>query len=440
LLCAPFARGASAQEAARLGADLTPVGAERAGNEAGTIPEWDGGLVSAEKAGISGASPAALADPYAGEHPLFRISAANLAQYSDRLSDGMRALLRSTHGTLFLNVFPAHRSVAMPERVYAASRRNATTAALAGGGAGITGATVGVPFPLPHQGLEVYWNHVLRFRGEALTRRSLSVAVSPDGSASRLGVNESFLYAYALPSATPGDAETVALYALREIIVPPARAGEARLTHDLLDNPKEPRREWSYTPVDRKVRRTSTPGFDAPAFAGEGLLTDDQVDMFSGSPERYDWRLVGKRELFVPYNAYRLHSAKQRAADIIRPGHLNPELLRYELHRVWVVEATLKAAQHHPLRRRVLYVDEDSWQVVLADAYDERGQLVRMQEAHGITDYTLPAFRVTVELAYDFTTQRYLANGLEESVGPSEELPLRRAPQDYAAAVLGTRR
>lgn len=436
----PSARAASPQEAARLGADLTPMGAERAGNEAGTIPAWDGGLSSSARAGVAGASANDLPDPYAGDHPLFRVTVANLAQYADRLAEGTRALLRAGRGTLFLDVYPTRRSAAFPEAVYAATRRNATGAALAFGGTGVTGAAQGVPFPVPRQGLEVYWNHALRYRGEAATRRSLHLVVGSGGEESRTEVTEYSFYPYAAAATGPVDAETVAEYSLREIVAPPARAGEALLAHTLLANPKETRRLWSYLPADRKARRVVVPAFDAPAFTGDGVRSDDQVDMMSGSPERYDWRLLGKRELIVPYNAYRLHAAKREVATVLRPGHLNPQLLRFELHRTWVVEATLKANQKHPLRRRVLYFDEDSWQILLADAYDDRGQLVRTQEAYGVTDYERPAFRATVEVAYDLATQRYLATGLCELVGPTADLPLRLSPQDYLPATLGSRR
>ncbi|MYA89154.1 MAG: DUF1329 domain-containing protein, partial [Boseongicola sp. SB0662_bin_57] len=40
----PAAAELPASQIARLGADLTPLGGERAGNASGTIPAWNGGI------------------------------------------------------------------------------------------------------------------------------------------------------------------------------------------------------------------------------------------------------------------------------------------------------------------------------------------------------------------------------------------------------------
>ena len=76
--------------------------------------------------------------------------------------------------------------------------------------------------------------------------------------------------------------------------------------------------------------------------------------------------------------------------------------MRYELHRVWVVEATLKEGMRHINARRTFYLDEDSYQIVLIDHYDGRQQLWRASEAHSINYYNVPTFWSTIEVAQGF--------------------------------------
>ena len=117
--------------------------------------------------------------------------------------------------------------------------------------------------------------------------------------------------------------------------------------------------------------------------------------------------------MYVPYNAYKLHSDQLKLSDLILPGHLNQDHTRYELHRVWVVEARLKEGFSHIYSRRTLYFDEDSWVILLVDHYDGRGELWRVAEGHTINFYDVPATTYTVEALYDLQAGRYLALGLK---------------------------
>src|SRR5215470_13289863 len=157
----------SEKEAARLGVDLTPLGGEKAGNADGTIPPWTGGLRSPADAGFPNyRSPDHYPDPFANDKPLFTITSANISQYAPKLSEGQKALFKA-YPDYKMIVYPTHRSGASPEHVYEATKRNATTAKLVPDGNGFTGALGGTPFPIPQNGLEVYWNHVTRWRGLA---------------------------------------------------------------------------------------------------------------------------------------------------------------------------------------------------------------------------------------------------------------------------------
>jgi uncharacterized protein DUF1329 len=430
----------SPQEAARLGAELTPLGGEKAGNAAGTIPAWDGGLTSPAKAGFPDfKSPGRAPDPFPNDKPLFKITPSTAAQYADRLTEGHKALLRQYKDTYFMNVYPTRRTAALPQRLYDATKRIATTAQLAAGGNGVTNAIEGTPFPIPKQGVEPIWNHVLRYRTDASAREIGQAAVTTGGSYNMVKFHDEFYVVYSLAGAKEAELDNVILYFIQETVAPARLAGEILLVHETLDQAKENRRAWIYSPGQRRVRRAPNVAFDNPGTASDGLRTSDQFDMYNGSPERYEWKLVGKKELFVAYNSYKLHWGKVKADDVIKPLHINQDLARYELHRVWVVDSTLKPGQRHIYKRRTLYFDEDSWQIVAVDCYDNRDQLWRVQEGHALNYYNVPNLWTTMELTYDLQARRYLALGFEDQADKSIDFGIKRTLQDYTAAALRAR-
>ena len=157
--------------------------------------------------------------------------------------------------------------------------------------------------------------------------------------------------------------------------------------------------------------------------------------MFSGATDRYDWKLVGKKEMYVPYNSYKLHSDSLRYKDILTPLHINPDHLRYELHRVWVVEATLKKGARHVYKRRTFYIDEDSWQILLMDQYDNRDQLWRVSEGHVINYYDVPTLWTTLEVHTDLQAGRYLAIGLNNE-DAMHDFSVKLTPANFTPAAL----
>ncbi len=432
--------GVTAEQAARLGGELTPMGAEKAGNAAGTIPAWSGGLTSAAQAGAAGfKSGGHHPDPFAGDKPLYKIDATNMSRYAANLTAGHKALLNAYKSSYFINVYPSHRSAAFPQRIYDATKANATSAKLTGAGNGVTGAIIGVPFPIPSSGLEVIWNHILRFRVEIAERTIGQAAVSRGGDYNLVRLHDETMVGYSLPGATEAGLDNTVLYFIQETISPARLAGEILLVHETLDQTKEQRRAWLYNPGQRRVRRAPNVAFDNPGTASDGLRTSDQFDIFNGSPERYDWKLVGKQEIIVPYNAYPLHSDKLKNADILKPLHINQAHARYELHRVWVVDATLKPGQRHLYKRRTFYVDEDSWQILGVDCYDGRDQLWRVQEAHSIEYYEVPTFWTTLELTYDLQAGRYLALGLDNEEPRTVNFGAKRTAADFTPAAIARR-
>jgi len=418
----------SPDEAARLGQDLTPLGAEKAGNADGTIPAWTGGITS-PPAGykVGDHHP----DPYATDQPLYTITAANAASYEPRLGAGLLALLKA-YPDYKLVVYPAHRSAANPPRIYDATRRNATSAQLVSNGNGIAGAIGGVPFPIPQNGLEVLWNFLTRYRGVAAARHIDQAAVERNGGYQLVRFDDEFLFNYARPDITTAELEreNTLIYFKQEVVAPARLAGTILLAQETIDEVKEPRRAWVYNPGRRRVTRAPNVAYDNPGTAADGQRTSDQFDMFNGAPDRYDWKLVGKREMIVPYNSYRLHSDQLKYADILKPQHINQDLARYELHRVWVLDATVKPGTSHLYARRTFYIDEDSWQILVADHYDSHGQVWRVSEAHCINYYDALVFWSTLEVHTDLQNGRYLAIGLDNQ-NPMYDFSIKRTPADF---------
>jgi hypothetical protein len=430
-LSLPATAAVTPEEAAKLGNELTPLGGEKAGNAEGTIPAWDGGITTPPAGYVAGEHHR---DPFADDEVLFTITGENMAQYADKLTPGHQAMLE-TYPSFRMKVYPTHRSASNPQRIYDATKRVATTARLVEGGDGITGAVMGIPFPIPKSGVEVVWNHLTRYRSEIASRKISQAAPTRGGSYTEVVFEDEFNMVYSQEGQTEESLNNRILYFKQEVVAPARLAGGILLVHETLDQVKEPRAAWLYNPGQRRVRRAPNVAYDNPGTAADGMRTSDQFDMFNGAPDRYDWKLVGKKEIYVPYNNYELHSDQLKHKDILTPLHINPEYLRYELHRVWVVDATLKSGTSHIYKRRTLYVDEDSWQVLLADQYDNRDQLWRVSEGFVINYYEVPMLWTTLEVHTDLQAGRYLAIGLDNEY-PMYRFGIERTLEDYTPAAL----
>lgn len=438
-LSLPLAASAmlSPEQAARLGVDLTPLGGEMAGNADGTIPAWTGGITTPPSEYRPGMFHP---DPYSSDQPLAIITAQNMASFEGKLTEGQQALLKA-YPDYKLLLYPTHRSAANPTRVYEATKQYATSAHLVNAGNGFTGAINAIPFPEPQDGLEAIWNHLTRYRGIAAIRYISQAAPMRSGSYSLVDFEDEFLFNYARPGIQEKDLNNVLIYFKQSVVGPAKVAGSILLVHETLDQVLEPRSAWAYNPGSRRVRRAPNVAYDAPGTNSDNQRTTDQFDMYNGAPNRYNWTLLGKREMIVPYNAYTLHSGKTKVSDILRPLHINQDLARYELHRVWVLDATLKPGEPHIYSRRTFYLDEDSWQILAVDQYDSRGQLWRASEAHCIQYYDAAVFWSTLEVHTDLQSGRYLAIGLDNERKPYN-FSLSRSPSDYVSSRLrldGTR-
>jgi hypothetical protein len=398
-------------EAAKLGASLTPFGAEKAGNAAGTIPEWTGGITQV---------PAAYKtpgqhhpDPFADDKPLFTITKANLDQYKANLTPGQIAMFDTYPSSYQMPVYPTRRSGSAPQWVYDNSIKNASTAKLIDGGNGFSDAYGGIPFPIPQSGVEALWNHIARYRGTYIVRRASEVAVQRNGSYSLVTSQQEAMFKFYNPKGTAADLNNIMFYYLSFTKSPARLAGGAVLVHETLDQVKEPRQAWGYNAGQRRVRRAPNLAYDTPIAAADGLRTADDTDMINGSPERYVGKLRGKKEIYIPHNSYQVTSPDVKHEDLLQVGHLNPAFTRNELHRVWVVEGTLKSSARHIYSKRTLYLDEDSWQAAVVDQYDGRGELWRVSIAYLKNYYDLPTTWSALDSFHDLQARRYHVQNLD---------------------------
>jgi hypothetical protein len=212
-------------------------------------------------------------------------------------------------------------------------------------------------------------------------------------------------------------------------------AGSALVVQETLDQVLAIRKVWRYSRGERRVRRLPMLAYDTLRPDTSGLVTADQVDAYNGAPDRYDWQLLGKQEMLVPYNSYAVHQQGIAYEQILKHNTLNPELLRYELHRVWVVEAELRKGFRHPYGKRRFYLDEDSWQVLAVDLYDKDGELTGLQESHPISYYEVPMFGSTLETVYDFKGGRYFVDGLDNNES-MYDFNARLDPRDFTPQAL----
>ena len=406
----------SAEEAAKLGTELTPIGAQPEANADGTIPVWTPAERKGPLAGVYSADP-----EIDNEKPLFTITAANMSEYSDKLTEGHKELLRRYPDTYKMIVYPSHRKITWPEEIIAATKVNATNCAMLDPDTP-DNCNLGFPFPIPKTGAEPIWNHKLKWRGEAVTRYNNQMIVQPSGDYQLTKITEDVKFSYAsIKDPVPlTKSSGEFLKYLSETVAPPRLAGTFILVHEKAGVGSEGRSAWLYSPGLRRIRRAPTVCCDNPYEGTDGHQFYDQVDMFNGVLERYNWKLLGKKEIYTGYHGNKLAGPDTSYDDMAAPRHLNQELPRYELHRVWVVESEVKSGTRHVFAKRRFYVDEDGWNIVAVDAYDDKGELYQFQEGHMIFAQNILAGSTVPEVIYHFNSGRYFITAMANEDKPND--------------------
>ncbi len=405
-----------------------------ADNQIIAIPEWSGGITTppADYAGPG----SALVDPFESDQVLYTVNYANSHEHAEFLAPGWLALLQKYPDTFRMRVYRSRRSHSVPDWVRANSDHNANNATLNADGNGFSGAKPGVIFPQPDKALEAYWNHAARWRGQYIESSNADANVLANGNFVLIQRDLRVKFNFYTPEHTDDSDLLISLMA--RITAPSRQAGGGALVLEPIDQEANPRKAWVYDQGRRRVVRAPNLAFDAAASSSDGLRTIDDADIINGSPDRFEWELLGKRELLIPYNNYALAVAKTDPESLILAGHIDPETVRFELHRVWVIEATLKDGNRHIYAKRRFYLDEDSWTAVLAEQYQEDDALWRVSVAYTLNDYSLPGTVPTLYAFHDLQSGRYHIQGLNPSgQWPKTNLPI---PDDSAFTPAALRR
>lgn len=384
----------SEEEARALGENLTKFGAERAGNADGSIPPYTGGLGPQPE--YDRETDDVYVDPFADEKPLYSVTFENMTEYEDLLTEGTKAMLRKYPDTYRAPVYPTHRSMRYLDWIEDNTLKNATTAELTGEvpGDAIKGADenglpfAGIPFPIPKNGYEVMWNTKLAFAPPVVAFHVHAYLVDSTGGVNPLP--DALAY-YLRPwydtsgylrEKTGGAVR--ALYA--RLTSPPRSAGITFLNFYTPDAEGGGQQVWFYNPGQRRVRRAPDFAYDLPIVDYGGTLNWDELWGYAGRMDRFEFKLLGKEEKLVPYNAFMI-SNTYPTREYIGKEHTNPDALRFEKHRVWIVEATRKPSARHVYQKRVFYIDEDAWHITAADVYDDEGNLWRTFQSHAYPSY-----------------------------------------------------
>lgn len=409
-------------------ADLTVNGAEKGANKDGTIPAWGG--AEGTPAGWRAGEPRAGFAKYRGEKPLFTIDGGSADKYADKLSPGQMRLLKKTPGYK-MEVYPSHRNCANPAFVDENTAKNLTQAKLSADGQSLAQANLpGVPFPQPKTGMEAMWNFLMHYQGVGVYWPRLMTYLSPRTAGSEALVTngpQRYFYPWGAKGTTsPDKVGQVMLAFAFDYEEPTALAGQALVQKFYFNKPSE---TFFYFPGQRRVRRMPTYSYDAPIVGYENQYLVDQTFLFYGNPDRYDWKLVGKKEMYVPYNSFGMYDSTANLSNVLQPKGINPAARRYELHRVWVVEGKVREGMRHTSPVRTLYLDEDSWIAVVGEDHDAQGDIWKVKEGFPIPAWELGgACQMTSFVQYDMATGRYLVDGTP--LGTGKEMLWYAEPKD----------
>lgn len=404
------------------GQALTVVGAERGGNKEGTIPAWEG----KRDEPLKGWSYGKFRGDYwkhKEEKPLFSIDASNVDKYADKLSPGQIQLIKKIKGYR-MDIYPTRRNAAYPDWINENTKKNAAGAAKLSADLTnlVDAALPGIPFVKPKNGAEVMWNYFARYEGLGIEwPRTLTVLSPPPGSNDWLEAAgpQTCYWPWAKKGTTsPRQVEDKHMFLYFGYDTPTAVAGQGCI--QIYPFGKVPQ-TFFYFPGQRRVRRLPTYAYDAPQIGFENEYPIDTVWIIMPPMDRFNWKLVGKKEMYVPYNCFGMYNFNARLHDILWPGFVNPAARRYELHRVWVVEATVKKGFRHTAPRRTFYLDEDTWLCLVGEDYDAAGEIWKVREAFPIPVWELDGVvDQKAYVHYDLSSGRYIMD--QGTIGTGKDI------------------
>jgi hypothetical protein len=397
-------------DATRLGKDLTPLGAEAAASKDGSIPAY--AASDAVQPGWAPSKRRVDFFKFKGDKPIYSVDASNVDKYADKLSPGQVALVKQVKGYR-MDVYPTRRTCSSPDFVVENTRKNAAGGAKLGAdGWSLAEATMpGIPFPMPQNGAQAMWNAKMKYAGIGLDMPRLYTALSPRKGASEwiaATSNQTYFYPWGKKGSTPlSQLPQIEYYTYFAYESPTALAGQALVFANYSNTASE---TFYYFPGQRRVRRMPTYAYDAPQIGFENQYTMDEPRVFNGTMDRFDWKLVGKKEMLVGYNAFGMYDPALKFEAVAKADAVDAAQRRYELHRVWVVEATVKQGVRHVAPKRTFYIDEDSWSLVASDDYDAQGKLWKLREAFVIPVFETGSCDNPAFVQYNLAEGRYLVD------------------------------
>ncbi|MGU7771700.1 DUF1329 domain-containing protein [Burkholderia sp. MR1-5-21] len=406
-------------DVAKLGQELTAVGAEKAGSKDGEIPAFSG--QSKPTGAWTYGKQREDFWQHKDEKPLFVIDASNVDKYKDKLTPGQIQLLKQVKGYT-MPVYPSHRDCGVPEQVADNTKASAIKSSIAKNGWSLENAVLpGIPFPVPETGVEAVWNFLMRYEGVGNSYSESQTYVSPrPGSSQPIVVRWSELNYF--PWAQKGQHSpqddgglqwgTYYLYS-----DPAALAGQGTIQRYYYNKDVD---TWYYFTGQRRVRRLPAYAYDAPLIGFENQYPADMAFIFSGNPDRFDWKLVGKKEVYIPYNGFAMQRTGKKLSDATGEKFINPAYRRYELHRVWEVVGTVKTGMRHSTPKKVLYLDEDSWIAAVGDDYDAQGNIWKAKESYITPEWDLGACSMSANVFNDLISGRYIFDF--SSVGAQKDI------------------
>lgn len=418
-LLSTSAWSATSSDVARLGQDLTPVGAEKAGNKDGTIPAFSG-----TENPLPGWSYGKLREDYwkhKAEKPLFTIDATNVDKYADKLTPGQIQMIKQVKGYT-MPVYPTHRDCGLPEAVEKNTKDGALKSAIAKDGWSLEAATLpGVPFPIPSTGIEVMWNWLMRYQGVGMEWPDVYTYISPrPGSSTPIMTRWMQLSYFSWAKKgqhSPQDDKGLQNGVYYLYNDPAALAGQGTVQRYYFNKDTD---SYYYFTGQRRVRRLPSYAYDAPLIGYENQYPADTFSIFYGNPDRFNWKLIGKKEVYVPYNGFAMQRFKTKMDDALEPNFVKPALRRYELHRVWEIEGTVKSGVRHSTPKKTLYIDEDSWNVAVGDDYDAQGKIWKAKENYITPESEIGACVPAASIYNDLISGRYVFD--QTVVGTGKDL------------------
>lgn len=412
-----FGATAMAYDVSDLGGALTPWGAIAGASADGSIPAYTGGVKP--PANYDPANPGFRPDPFADDKPVLVINASNYSEHQDKLSESLILMFQKYPETFRINVYPTRRSVSYPDSFLENSRLNATRCATTNGPLGLDmskGCGQGIPFPVPQNGLEVMWNHDTSYRGLIVMQRNYVGKYSkPSGELVHSYTANSFRYQ---PFYEPNP---TMFYGYRYEYTAPSRlAGTNTMVLDMVADSE--RRAHAYSPATRRVRLSPDSAADTPVSQVGGAQTFDDDIMFAGKKDRYEWNLIGRKEMYIPFNNYRYQYTDENDAECygdakFTAGHPKSECVRWEKQRVWHVQGVLKEGQRHVYHKRDIFVAEDTYVDGFSQMYDSSGNVYRVNLQMSAPFYEAQTAGISFNTVIDLISGVYTALAMAPGEG-----------------------